>query len=350
MWDKAPLGCLGTAETGKKPGRMLSYRDAIREALETAMRDDSRVMLLGEGIDDPSGVFGTTTGLQKQFGVERVVDTPICENTLTGIAMGASLAGLRPVLIHMRADFLLMSMDQIVNHVAKWKYMFGGKLRVPLLIRAIVGGGWGSAAQHSQPLQALFAHTPGLKVVMPSTAYNAKGLILDALQGDAPVIMIEHRWLYDRRSVVPKPAYRVPIGKAAVVRQGSDVTLISDSFMSALTVECADVLAKEGIDTEIIDLVSIKPLDTECILRSVRKTKRALILDFGYLFCGISAEIASVLGEKAFGHLKAPVRRIGLPDAPTPASPVLEKQYYPTKEDIVCSVRQLMAKQRKPKR
>lgn len=342
MWDKAPGKY--SLKQGKGRGRMLSYRDAIREALSTALRDNPAVFLIGEGIDDAGGVFGTTTGLQETFGAARVMDTPICENSLTGICIGASLAGLRPVLIHMRCDFLLMSMDQIVNHAAKWKYMFGGAFPVPLVIRAIVGGGWGSAAQHSQPLQALFAHTPGLKVVMPSNAYDAKGLLLEALSGDSPVIFIEHRWLYDQRCPVPENAYRLPIGSSRVTSPGTDITIVCDSIMSSMALECRDDLLGKGIRPEIVDVRSIKPLDTKTILRSVRKTGRCLVLDFGYLFSGISAEIAAVVAEQAFDRLKAPVMRIGLPDAPTPASHELEKAYYPAKKEIMAAACVLAAK------
>jgi acetoin:2,6-dichlorophenolindophenol oxidoreductase subunit beta len=340
MWDKAPDQY--SLKNSSTHGRILSYREAIREALAIALRDDRRVVLLGEGIDDAAGVFGTTAGLQQQFGADRVMDTPVCENALTGISLGSALAGLRPVLIHMRTDFMLMSMDQLVNHVAKWKYMFGGSFSVPLVIRAIIGGGWGSAAQHSQPLQALFCHTPGLKVVMPATAYDAKGLLLGALSGNSPVIFIEHRWLYDQRCPVPEKAYRLPIGAAQVVRKGRDITLVCDSIMASMALECSEKLSAEGISAEIIDLRTVKPLDTATVVRSVKKTGRCLVMDFGYSFCGISAEVAAMAGEKAFGSLKAGVARLGLPDCPAPASPVLEKAYYPSRETIIRTVRSLV--------
>jgi pyruvate dehydrogenase E1 component beta subunit len=342
-WDKIPtdLSNLRVTQdnTDSGTGRLVSYRDAIRDALRLALKKDGDVFLFGEGIDDPTGVFGTTTGLQKEFGKQRVFDTPICENALTGIGIGASLAGLKPVLIHMRTDFMIISMDQLINHAAKWKYMFGGKKPVSLVVRAIIGGGWGSAAQHSQPIQALFAHVPGLKVVMPATAYDAKGLLLASIFSQSPVIFIEHRWLYDHKDQVPAGPYFIPLGKGIVRKEGKDITLIADSFMVALAMEASKELSREGIGAEVIDLRTIKPIDKELILNSVKKTKRAMVLDFGYEFCGISSEIAAFVNEKLFGCLKAPVVRVGLPDIPTPASPILEKLYYPNKDGIITAIK-----------
>lgn len=344
-WDKTPenLHRNETAFKDKGAGRMISYREAIREALKQALNKDNSVFVFGEGIDDPSGVFGTTLGLDKEFGARRVFDTPVAENSMTGLAIGASAAGLKPVLVHMRIDFMLMSMDQIVNHAAKWKYMFGGKASIPMVIRAIIGGGWGSAAQHSQALQGLFAHIPGLKVVMPATAYDAKGLFLSAIfKETSPVIFIEHRWLYDYKDSVPEELYYVPLGKAALRKKGRDLTLIASSFMSALANEAAKELSKEGIDIELIDLRTVKPLDYELLLTSVKKTRRAVILDFGYKFCGISSEVASFLAENAYKYLKAPILRIALPDVPTPCSHILEKAYYPNKEEITRKIKKLL--------
>lgn len=345
-WDKVPTDFSNTRavfEQGKeKGGRLISYRQALHEALVLALRKDDRVFVFGEGVDDPAGVFGTTLDLHKEFGSQRIFDTPVCENTLTGIAIGASLAGMRPVLVHMRTDFLLMSMDQIVNHAAKWKYMFGGKVSVPIVIRAIIGGGWGSAAQHTQAFQALFAHVPGLKVVMPATAYDAKGMLLSSILEDSPTIFIEHRWLYDYKDNVPVDPYLVPIGKAVIRRPGKDITLIADSFMVVLAIESAKMLEKEGIDAEVIDLRSIKPFDSELIGESIKKTGKAAILDFGYRFCGISSEIAAFIAENLFGHLKAPICRIALPDIPTPASHAFEKFYYPAAEKVISEIKKVI--------
>jgi len=347
-WDKAPIDLskikISARKTGSKKEREISYREAIKEALYLALKEDKRVFIFGEGVDDPGGTFGTTLNLHKEFGSDRVFDTPLCENTLTGIAIGSSLAGLRPVLVHMRTDFMLLSMDQLINHAAKWKYMFGGKASVPIVVRAIIGGGWGSAAQHSQPLQSLFTHVPGLKVVMPSTAYDVKGLLLSSILDESPVIFIEHRWLYDYKDIVPKDPYLIPLGKAVLRKEGKDLTLITNSFMTILAIEAAKRLEDEGINIEIVDLRTIKPLDYDLILSSVKKTQRAIVLDFGYKFCGISSEISSFLMENALKFLKAPVSRIALPDIPTPASSVLEKIYYPNVENIVFEIKKLLKK------
>lgn len=344
-WDKVPLDLskmrVFSEKAVSKKERQISYRDAIREALYLALKNDNRVFVFGEGVDDSGGVFGTTLNLQKEFGRERIFDTPICENTLTGIAIGASLAGMRPVLVHMRTDFLLLTMDQLINHAAKWKYMCAGEASVPIVVRAIIGGGWGSAAQHSQPLQSLFTHVPGLKVVMPSCAYDVKGLLLSSIFQDSPVIFIEHRWLYDYKEAVPSKPYLVPLGKAVIRKKGKDLSVIADSFMVPLAVEAAKRLEKEGIDAEVIDLRTIRPLDCDLILHSVKKTGRAAVLDFGYKFCGISSEVSSLLSERAFRYLKAPVLRLTLPDTPTPCSPVLEKAFYPNVENIVLKIKGL---------
>ena len=343
-WDRIPVDLSNMKtlreEIQSSKERTISYREAIREALSLALKEDSKVFVFGEGVDDPDGVFGTTKNLHKEFGCERVFDTPICENMLTGIAIGASLAGLRPILVHMRTDFMLVSMDQLVNHAAKWKYMFGGNVSVPIVVRAIIGGGWGSAAQHSQPLQGLFTHIPGLKVVMPATAYDAKGLLLSSIKDDSPVIFVEHRWLYDQLDYVPKEPYCVPLGKSILRREGKDLTIIADSFMVVLAQEVAKKLEKEGFDIEIVDLRTIKPLDYDLILESVKKTGRVAILDFGYKFCGISSEVSSFLTEKAWNYLNAPVLRIALPDVPTPSSCALEKIYYPNVENIISQIKE----------
>ncbi len=345
-WDRVPVDLSGirvlTQKDEFKGERVISYREAIREALSSALGRDTRVFIFGEGVDDPGGVFGTTLNLHKEFGQERVFDTPICENALTGIAIGASLAGLRPILVQMRTDFMLLSMDQLMNHAAKWKYMFGGKVSVPMVVRTIIGGGWGSAAQHSQPLQGLFTHIPGLKVVMPSTAYDAKGLLLSSIHNESPVVFVEHRWLYDHKDIVPPEPYFIPLGKGSLRREGKDLTLIADSFMVILAMAAARVLEKEGIDIELIDLRTIKPLDYDLILNSVKKTGRAVILDFGYKFCGISSEVSSFLMENAFEHLETSVLRVALPDVPTPASPILEKAYYSGEEQIITEVKRVL--------
>ncbi|HCE67812.1 MAG: acetoin dehydrogenase [Geobacteraceae bacterium GWC2_55_20] len=322
--------------------RELSYRDAIREALDQALTRDPRVFLIGEGIDDPGGVFGSTKGLAELHGRERVMDMPLAENGLTGVAAGAAMTGMRPVLIHMRTDFLPMSMDQIVNHVAKWSYMTGGSVKVPLTIRAITGRGWGSAAQHSQSLQALFAHVPGLHVVMPATPHDAKGLLLGAIAGSTPTLVLEHRWLYDRTGPVPEEPYLIGAGSGVVRRGGADVTLVGVSYMVGELMLAAGELARTGISAEVIDLRSVSPLDEELIAASVRKTGRLLVADTGWKRCGISAEVAAVVAERAFDALRAPVRRICIADCPTPASHVLEQACYPDVDGIVAAVRGML--------
>jgi pyruvate/2-oxoglutarate/acetoin dehydrogenase E1 component len=322
--------------------RELSYRDAIREALSQALETDPSVFLIGEGIDDPGGVFGTTIGLKEKYGADRVMDSPIAENGMTGIAMGTALAGMRPVFIHMRVDFLPMCMDQIINHAAKWSYMTGGNVKVPLTIRAIIGRGWGSAAQHSQSLQALFAHIPGLKVLMPASAYDAKGLLLGSIAGNSPTILIEHRWLYDMKSGVPIEPYVIHAGKGMIRREGRDLTIVATSYMVYEALRAAEELEKEGISIEVLDLRSVLPIDEDLIVESVTKTGRLIAADTGWGPCGVSAEIAAIVAEKAYASLKAPVRRICLPFVPTPACHSLEKAYYPGAADIVRAVKELL--------
>lgn len=332
-------GIFGSAAAA---GRELSYRDAIREALAQALERDKRVFLIGEGIDDPGGVFGTTVGLVDRFGRDRVMDMPIAENALTGVVNGAAMTGMHPVMIHMRVDFLPMAMDQMVNHMAKWSYMTGGKVKVPVTVRAIVGRGWGSAAQHSQSLQALFAHVPGLQVLLPASPYDAKGMLLASIAGDRPTLIIEHRWLYDQKEGVPEEPYFVPSGKALVRRAGKDLTIVAASYMVYEALRAAAELEQAGISAEVIDLRSAQPFDEQTIIGSVKRTGRLIAADTGWKLCGVAAEIAAVAAEHAHASLKAPVRRICLPPAPTPASHVLEKAYYPTHEDIVRTAKEMI--------
>lgn len=326
----------------KSTSRELSYRDAIKEGLQQALERDAKVFLIGEGIDDPGGVFGTTVGLAQRFGKDRVMDSPIAENAMTGIAAGAAMTGMKPVFIHMRVDFLPMCMDQIVNHAAKWSYMTGGRVKVPLTIRAVVGRGWGSAAQHSQSLQSLFAHIPGLQVLMPASPYDAKGMLLGAIAGHTPTLIIEHRWLYDQKEAVPEQPYLVMPGRALIRKEGRDVTIAATSYMVYEAMRAAGELEKAGISAEVVDLRSIQPLDEKTIAESVRKTGRLIIADTGWKLCGISAEVAAIAAEQAHDALKAPVRRICFPAAPTPAGPSLEKAYYPGCEDIVRTAKELI--------
>ncbi len=325
-------------------GRVLTYSQALREAQAQAMAADAGVIVMGEGVDDPGGIFGSTLNLHKEFGPERCFDLPIAENASTGMALGAAISGLRPVYVHMRMDFMLMGMDQLVNHVAKWRYMTDGAQKAPLVIRALIGRGWGSAAQHSQSLQGMLMHVPGLKIVMPATPRDAKGLLLAAIADDGPVIVLEHRWLYGRQGPTPEEMYLAPLGKGRLARPGRDATVCALSLMVCEALEAAEELAAEGVDVEVLDMRSVKPVDEALLLDSVRRTGRLVLADTGNVMAGWSAEIAALVGEKAFDALRGPVARVGLPDIPTPASRALEDVFYPGKEAIKARVRELLAR------
>ena len=322
--------------------RIISYAESIREALLQAMDLDVRVFVMGQGVDDPSGMFGSTTNLHEIYGAARVFDTPLAETALMGVANGAAIAGMRPVYFHNRPDFLYLSMDQLVNHASKWSYMFGGKSNVPLVVWACVGRGWGSAAQHSQAPHAVFMHVPGLKLVMPSTCFDAKGLLLSAIADENPVLVIEHRFNFRNTGNVPQEPYFVPLGKGAIRRSGTDVTIVAISHMVRESFDAALELSSDGIEVELVDPRTLKPLDEEIILDSVKKTGRLLIADIGWKTCGVGSEIASLVVERAFRDLKAPIARISCPDLPTPAGYSLEQAFYPNKNDIISGVISLM--------
>ncbi len=320
--------------------RSLKYGEAIAEATIQAMEAEPRLFVMGEGVDDPKGSFGTTLAPYKRFGKERVFDTPLSEGAVTGVAIGAAIAGTPSLLVHLRCEFALVSMDQIVNHAAKWKYMCGGS--VPITIRCIVGRGWGQAAQHSQSFHGMFAQVPGLKVVLPSNAYDAKGLLYSALLDPDPVICIEHRWLHDKAALVPEAPYKIAIGKANVVATGEDITCVAFSYQVGEALLAREKLLADGIEMEIIDPRSARPLDTETILQSLKKTGRLMVTDIAHGTAGMAAEVAAVAAEKGFSHLKAPVARVTLPECPTPCSPALEAIYYPTVDTLVESARRLV--------
>jgi len=322
--------------------RKLTYNNAIREAQKQMMEKDNSIFIFGEGVDDATGVFGTSLDLAKYFGEERVFDVPLAENCISGIAIGAGIAGMKPIMVHQRVDFLLLSMDQIINHAAKWRYMLGGNGNVPIVIRSIIGRGWGEACQHTQSLQAFFMHVPGLKVVMPSNPYDAKGLLISAIKDPNPVIFIEHKKLRDLEGNVPKEVYEIPLGKGKVVREGKDITIVGTSFMVQEALEAAEELEKTGTSVEIIDPRTLAPLDKSLIIKSIKKTGKLIVLDTGWTTCGFCSEISAVVSEEAFDYLKAPIKRIGLKAVPTPSSPALEKEYYPKREDIISSVRSLI--------
>ncbi|MBI4333106.1 MAG: alpha-ketoacid dehydrogenase subunit beta [Chloroflexi bacterium] len=322
--------------------RKIPYAQAINEALRQLLESDERVFVIGQGVTSPWYVGSTTVGLLNRFGPQRIIDTPVSENGVTGVAVGAALAGMRPILVHPRMDFMYYAMDQIANNAAIWHYMFGGQLSVPLTIWAIVNRGGEQAAQHSQALQAIFAHIPGLKVVMPSSAYDAKGLLVASVRDGNPVVYIDDRWLYQEEGEVPEELYSVPIGKGVVRKPGKDATLVATSFMVLEAMKAAAALEKEGVGVEVIDLRSVKPLDKDLIFASVEKTGRLVIADAAWKTGGAGAEIAALVVEEHFRSLKAPVKRVSLPDAPAPASSALEKLYYPKAENIICAVREVM--------
>lgn len=309
--------------------RTLRYFEAIHEATDIALGNDRNVLLMGLGVPGPTGIFGTTTGLQDKHGADRVIDMPSSENGMTGVALGAAARGKRPIMVHMRMDFAVLSMEPLVNQAAKWHYMYGGQMRAPLTVRMIVGRGWGQGPQHSQALQAWFAHVPGLKVVMPSRPADAKGMLLSAVDDDAPVIIIEHRWLYNLSGEVPEGDHRTPLDGASVLREGSDVTLVAGSYMVVEALEAAEMLATRGVSAEVIDLRSVSPIDHATITASLTKTGRLVAADIGHGPCGISAEVLALAAEHASQHLKAAPRRVALPWAPSPTSPALADLYFP---------------------
>lgn len=308
--------------------RILNYDIALHEALDQMMSKDKRVFIIGQGVKSPWYVGNTTKGLLKKFGSTRIIDTPVSENSMTGTASGAAITGLRPVVIHPRMDFMVYAVDQIINEAANWHYMFGGKASVPIVIRPIINRGGEQGAQHSQALQAWFAHIPGLKVVMPASAYDAKGLMIAAIQDNNPVMYIDDRWLYEEKGHVPKKIYSVPIGKGIVRKRGQDITIVAISYMVKESIKAAIELKKEKINAEVIDVRTVKPLDMPLILRSVKKTGRLVVAEAAWLSGSVAGEIAARVASDGFQYLKAPILRVTLPDVPAPTSKTLEKSYY----------------------
>ena len=316
--------------------RVITYKAAIREAIDQAMINDPRVFAIGLDADDKFGVFGSMLNLTHP---ERVIGTPVSESAMTGVALGAALNGLRPIYIHLRVDFMLLAMDQLVNYVASWRYMTRGKVKVPLVIRAVIGRGWGCGAQHSHTLGGMFAHIPGLKVVMPSDPYEVKGLFLAAVKDDWPVVFIEHRWLYKNTGPVPQEMYVLPLGKGRIARAGNELTVVATSLAVPDTL---NAISKHNLDVELIDPRCLKPLDEELILASVRKTGRLLVVDYDYPACGFAAEVCALVAEKAPDFLKHPVQRLTFPECPMPASGVLENVYYPNPDTIAARIRSIL--------
>lgn len=318
--------------------RIITFEKAVNEAIFQEMKRDKRVFLFGLDVTDHKRIFGTTKGLEI-FGSERFFGTPLSEDAMTGVALGAAITGLRPIHVHIRVDFLLLAMNQLINMVATTSYGSAGKLKAPLVIRAIIGRGWGQGFQHSKSLQSVFAHIPGLKVVMPSRPHDAKGLLISAIRDDNPVIFLEHRWLYWLEGDVPSNAYTVPLGESFVLRSGKDITIVATSWMNVEAFKAAEILSrKHGIEAEIIDVRTIYPLDDESIVKSVTKTGHCIVADYDWEFCGFSAEVAARVAEKCFNKLKSPVGRIAFPHVFTPTTRPLENAFYPNAITIIREV------------
>ena len=313
--------------------RMLTYAEAIREATESEMARDSSVMVLGIGVDDSKGIYGSTTGLVEKFGHDRVVDTPLSEDAMTGVAIGAALAGLRPIHVHIRMDFLLLAMNQLVNIAAKSRYMYGGAVCVPIVVRAIIGRSWGQGAQHSQGLHSFFMHVPGLKVVAPSTPYDAKGCLIQSIRDDNPVVFVEHRLIHYQKGDVPESDYTVPFGQARVLSEGSDITLVGISHMAVECIRAKRYLNGVGLRAEVIDPVSLSPLDIDTIVASVEKTGKLLVVDTAWTTCGASAEIMAQVTEH-LGNAKTECRRMGFAPVTCPTTKNLENRFYPDAQKI----------------
>jgi len=323
--------------------RDLRFFQAINEATDLCLARDPSVYLMGLHVPaDPKGVFGTVLGLQKKYGPDRVMDMPTSENGMTGMAIGSSLVGMRPIMVHQRVEFALLAVEQIINQAANWHYMFGGQDAMPLVIRMMIGRGWGQGPQHSQSLQAMFAHVPGLKVVMPVTPHDAKGLLIAAVEDNNPVIYLEHRWLHNIFGPVPEGRYTVPIGQARTARPGRDVTIVATSYMVLESLRAADLLAKDGIDAEVVDVRTLRPLDTRHILASVHKTGRLVAVDGAWRSLGFAGEIVALVAERTYGTLKAAPRRVTFPDVPTPSTPALAQHFYPRAVHIVNEIRTMM--------
>jgi len=323
--------------------RELSYAEALGEALREEMRRDSKVVVWGLDVGPYGGAFGVTKGLYQEFGPERVIDMPISEAGYVGAGIGAAITGLRPVVELQFSDWITIASDQLINHAAKMRYMFGGVLKVPMVLRAPVGGYISASADHSQSFESIFAFVPGLKVVLPATPYDAKGLLKSAIRDDNPVIFFEHKQLYSVMGEVPEEEYLIPLGKADVKREGGDVTVVAYAFMVLKAMAAAEKLAGEGINVEVVDLRTVDPLDEDTILKSVAKTNRLVIVQETWPRCSVSSEVAAVVAEKGFDFLDAPILRVTSENVPTPFSPVLENYVLPQEEDITAAVKKALA-------
>src|SRR3989344_5313827 len=315
--------------------RSITYASAVNEALLQEMKRDRRVFIYGIDVADHLRTFKTNAGIVEKFGSERCFSTPLSEDALMVFGIGSALSGLRPVNVHMRVDFTLLTMNQLANMASSYYYISGGKLSVPLVVRTIVGRGWGQGFQHSKTLHSFFGHIPGLKVVVPTTPYDAKGLMIAAIRDNNPVIVIEHRWLYYQTGIVPEEPYVIPIGTAHVVRKGKDITIVATSWLNAEALKAAEILAKRGIEVEIVDPRSVFPLDEKTIVASVKKTKHCIVADNDWVYSGFGAELAALVSHACFNILKVPVDRLGFAHVPCPTVRVLENAFYPNAGDMV---------------
>lgn len=322
--------------------REISYADALNEGLELCMKEDERVVLMGEDVGPYGGIFQVSKGLLDKFGPERVMDTPISEAGFVGAGVGAALTGMRPVVEIMFIDFTTVCMDMIVNQMAKMHYMFGGRGKIPMVLRTNIGAGRGTAAQHSQSLHAWFMHIPGLYVAAPSTPYDAKGMLIEAIRNDNPVIFVEHKKLYIEKGEVPEESYTVPFGKADIKREGNDITIVATHAMVGRSLAAAEKAEKQGIDIEVVDPRSLTPLDKDTIINSIAKTGRLIVADEGHKTCGVAAEISAMVAEGAIFYLKGPIQRVCSPDTPVPFSPPLEQGYIPEAENFMPIIKRSM--------
>ena len=322
--------------------RKISYCQALNEAMSQEMERDPNVFVYGIGVPDHKRVFGSTAGLVEKFGAERCFDTPLCEDTMTGFGLGAAINGMRPINVHIRVDFLLLAMNQLANMVSAYRYVSGGKLDISLVIRAVIGRGWGQGFQHSKTMHSVFAHIPGLKVVLPVTPRDAKGLLISAIRDNNPVLLMEHRWLYWQEGEVPEEPFTIPLEGADIVCEGKDVTVVATSWMNVEALKASEILGRRGVSIEIVDPRTIAPFNDELIIKSVEKTGRCVVADNDWLNCGFSAEVAARVSEKCFGKLKSPVRRIGFAPTPCPTTRHLENEFYPNAIEIVRTIEEML--------
>ncbi|MBI4283695.1 MAG: alpha-ketoacid dehydrogenase subunit beta [Chloroflexi bacterium] len=323
------------------PRKFMSFRDALSLAASREMEMDPGVFVFGLDVPDHKRIFGSTKGLLEKFGPRRCFGTPLSEDAMTGVALGAALSGLRPIHVHIRVDFMLLAMNQIANMISNIRYMSGGKLKIPLVLRAVIGRGWGQSAQHSKSLHSIFAHIPGLKVVMPTSPQDAYSLLRSAVRDDNPVIFLEHRWLYDIEGEVDENLV-IPLGQPALRRRGEALTIVCTSWMNIEAMKAAEVLARRGIEVEVIDVRTVTPLNEAMILESVKKTGRCIVADCDWVFCGFSAELAALISHRCFSYLKNPVERLGFAQVPCPTTRPLENLFYPSAVHVIRTAEQML--------